>query len=63
MTNVDSGSAAEDAGIERGDVILEINRKPISNLSDFRRATASVSGPALLLINRGGNTLYIVVNF
>lgn len=61
VTNVEQGSAAEEAGVQRGDVILEVNRKPVSNVGDFRRA-ASSAGPVLLLIDREGSTLYVVVN-
>jgi len=63
VTNVESGSTAEESDLRRGDVIMEINRKPISTVEDFRRAAAASSRSALLLVSRGGNTLYIVVNF
>ncbi len=63
VTNVDQGSAADDAGIQKGDVILEVNRNPVSNVGDFRRAVTASSGSALLLISREGTTHYIVLNF
>ena len=62
VTRVRPGSAAEDAGLQRGDVIVEVNRKPVSGDRDFRRAAAAASGSTLLLVNREGTTLYIVVS-
>jgi S1-C subfamily serine protease len=35
-------SAAFDADIERGHVLLEINRRPVRSIDDFRRITADV---------------------
>ncbi len=42
ITRVDPVSAASDAEIQRGTVLLEINRKPIVTLSDYRRIVASI---------------------
>ncbi len=62
ITSVEPASAAEAAGLERGDVIQEINHKPVSNLQEYRQAIASAGNqPVLLLINQGGRTQYVVV--
>ncbi len=37
IVKVDSGSPADDAGIKKGDIIQEIDRQKINNLSDFNR--------------------------
>lgn len=37
ITRVESGSVADDVGLQRSDVILEINREAVRNLTDFRR--------------------------
>jgi serine protease Do len=37
VTEVDPASFAEDIGFTRGDVILEVNHLPVTNLSDYRR--------------------------
>jgi serine protease Do len=64
VTHVESGSAADNAGLQRGDVILEIHKRAISDVLDFRRAAAvKTTGPTLLLISREGNTMFIVVNY
>jgi len=62
VTSVDPSSMAAAADLERGDVIQEVNRKPVRNMREFREALASAGDQAvLLLINRGGTTHYIVV--
>jgi serine protease Do len=61
VANVDPSSAAADAGIERGDVIQEVNRKPIHNTSDFAAAMGNAKDQNLLLVNRQGNTIYVAV--
>jgi len=44
-------SAADEAGLQPGDVILEVNRKPATTASDFANAIhADTSGKALLLL-------------
>lgn len=61
VTAVAPGSAIAEADVRPRDVIVEVNRKPVSGVAEFRRAVAGSSGSVLLLVNREGNTLYIVV--
>jgi serine protease Do len=61
ITKVDPSSAAADAGLQRGDIIQEVNRKPIHNASDFSAAMRDTKGQALLLVNHQGNTMYVSV--
>jgi serine protease Do len=63
ITSVESGSPAEEADLQRGDVILEINRKSIRSLSDYREAvTGGQSGKSLLfLVRRGENTMFLAL--
>jgi serine protease Do len=64
ITAVDPSSpaAAAQPPISRGDVIQEINHKPIRSVSDYRQAIAGAgSQPVLLLVNHGGVTGYSVV--
>ncbi len=60
ITNVSAGSVAAEAGLVRGDVILEINKKQIANLDDYRKQVdSSKEGQSLLfLVKRGSNTIY-----
>jgi serine protease Do len=64
VENVDQGSAAAQAGVQQGDVIQEVNHKPVSNMSDLRSALTGASGnqPVLLLVippNQPGFTQYL----
>jgi S1-C subfamily serine protease len=62
VTSVDPASPAATAGLARGDVIQEVNRKRVSSVSDFERElAASGKQPILMLINRGGSTIFVVV--
>ncbi len=62
VTDVDPGGPAAEAGISRGDVILEINRKPITTMEDVRAALDGAGDkPFLLLITRNGQTVYVTV--
>jgi serine protease Do len=63
ITAVESGSPAEEAGLRRGDVILEIDRKPVRSLSDYRKVLeGSKKGKGLLfLVRRGDSTLFLAL--
>ena len=62
VTEVDPSGAAAAAGIMRGDVIEEVNRKPVRNVEEYQGAIgASGNQPVLLLVNRAGTTHYVVV--
>ena len=62
VTAVDPSSPAAN-DLTRGDVIQEVNHKPVSNVEEYRQAIAAAGNqPVLLLVNRGGGgTQYIVV--
>lgn len=62
VTDVDPSSPAAEEGIRRGDVLIEINRTLVSSLADVRKALEkSGDGAALLLVSRGGQTVFISV--
>ena len=63
ISGVESGSAAEAAGLQEGDVILEINRHAVRNIVEFKRLTAKLpkKGNVLLLINRNGQKLFVAI--
>ncbi len=63
ITAVERGSAADDAGLRRGDVILEINRESIRNLSEYRHAIGGLKKgeSSLVLVERGQNTSFVVL--
>jgi serine protease Do len=57
VLDVEPDSPADQAGLREGDVINEINRVRIENLSDYRNAVAQVKGNALVRTSRG----YVVI--
>jgi serine protease Do len=61
VARVDEGSAAADAGIQRGDVVREINRQKIRNTADYERITRDTKdGDRLtVLLQRGPMSLYV----
>jgi len=62
VTDVDPSSPAATTGLSRGDVIQEVNHKPVHNVDEYNQAISS-SGkkPVLLLVNHGGRTNFILV--
>jgi serine protease Do len=61
VTEVRPSSPAAEAGLRRGDVIQEVNRKSVRNTSDFERAVTASKEETLLLVNRRGSTMYLAV--
>jgi serine protease Do len=63
VTAVEPGSSADEAGIRRGDVIVEVDRKPVRGVEDYRKAIgASRKGRGVLfLVRRGDSTLFLAL--
>jgi serine protease Do len=62
VTDVDPSSQAATTGLSRGDVIQEVNHKPVHNVDEYNQAiTSTGKKPVLLLVNHGGRTNFIVV--
>src|SRR5881394_2352976 len=62
VTSVDPSGPAVEASIQRGDVIQEVNRQPVKSAEDLRAAIEKNGGkPALLLVNRRGQTAFVAV--
>jgi serine protease Do len=63
VSAVDPGSAADEAGIRRGDVILEVDRKPIRNIDEYKKSLAGIrkGKGVLLLVRRGESTLFLAL--
>jgi S1-C subfamily serine protease len=61
VTQVEPGSAAEEAGVQRGDVIREMNGQVIRKLDDYQKAVGKVKKDEVvrLLIRRGERNLYL----
>ncbi|MBI5141181.1 MAG: DegQ family serine endoprotease [Nitrospirae bacterium] len=58
-----SGDSPADQVIGRGDVIMEINRRPVKNPADYRKIASSIApgSQALLLVWQNGGIIYVTV--
>ena len=61
VAEVSPASAAASAGLKQGDVIQEVNRRPVKNVAEFEAAVRNSKEGTLLLVNRDGHTVYIGV--
>jgi serine protease Do len=61
VTAVDPASPAASAGLKEGDVIQEVNHHAVSYSAYLASALHKSNGESLLLVNRGGNKLYMAV--
>ncbi|MGH9309010.1 MAG: DegQ family serine endoprotease [Vicinamibacterales bacterium] len=62
VTDVQSGSRAASAGLEPGDVIAEVDRKPVSTTDALRAALKAGTRPALLYVHRGDRSMFVTVD-
>lgn len=64
VSSVEAGSPAESAGLQRGDVIQEVNHEVVKSLEDYQKASAKVKKDEMvvLLLSRQGNNLFVAVN-
>jgi serine protease Do len=63
VEQVQPGSAADNAGLQRGDVIVEVDRHPVQNAADVQKALSSVpkGQDALVLVwSSGGSTFRVL---
>src|SRR5580692_5065989 len=63
IEQVQPGSSADNAGLQQGDIILEVNRHKVQSASDVKDALSKVSKgeDALLLVwSNGGNTFRVL---
>jgi serine protease Do len=63
VIRVKSGSTAEEMGVREGDLILEVNRKPVSSLKSYEQAASGLSKDqaVLLLLKRKGQAIYLTL--
>ena len=63
VARIADGSPAGEAGLQVGDVISEVNRKPTANLRDFQKVAGGLGSkePALVLVLRNGRSLYLTI--
>jgi serine protease Do len=63
ISNIKEGSPAAEAGLRPGDLITEVNRAAVNNLSDYQQALKKVKTGEhlLLLIKRAAGSFYTVL--
>ncbi len=64
VEQVQPGSAADNAGLQRGDVIVEVNRHPVQNAADVQKILSSIpkGQDALVLVWSGGGSTFRVLH-
>ena len=60
---VEPASAADEAGIRRGDIIIEVDRKAVRSVEDYKKAVAGArkGRGVLFLVRRGESTLFLAL--
>jgi serine protease Do len=63
VAGVDPGSSAEEAGLRRGDVILEVNRQAVADVDAYSKHLKETEPgkSTLLLVRRGDNTIFLAL--
>jgi serine protease Do len=63
VIGVQPGSPAERAGLQRGDIIREVNRQPVQSVQDVRDAIAKADthDSLVLLVKRGQGSLFVAM--
>ena len=59
VTDVSPSSPLASAGLQRGDVIQEVNHQPVKNITQYEEAIHKAGNSPLLLVNRKGSTIFL----
>jgi serine protease Do len=63
VTDVDPSGSAARSGVRPGDIVLQVNRKPVTSASEAASALQSVrtGGTAFLLVWRNNQEIFVPV--
>ena len=63
ITDVEAGSPAQRGGLARGDILLQVNRRPVTTVADAARELGRVASgsTAFLLVMRNGQETFVTV--
>ena len=61
VTRVEDGTPAAEAGVQRGDVVKQLNGQTVKTMADFERLTRNMKDgdPLTVLLQRGPMSLYV----
>lgn len=62
VLGVKTGSKAAEAGIRKGMIIMEVNRRSVKSVEEFRQRLAESKDMLLLLVSNKGATRFVAVN-
>lgn len=64
ITHVEQGSAAAEAGLQPGDIIIEVDQQQVLDVAAFKAILArhAKDNTLLLLVDREGNTMYVTIS-
>ncbi len=62
IASIKPGSPAAEAGLTRGDVLLEVDRKPVKTAEEASKQLGTERpGGHVVLVQRGENTMFILI--
>ncbi|MFW8593570.1 DegQ family serine endoprotease [Cribrihabitans neustonicus] len=61
VASMDPGSRAARSGLEAGDLILAVNRSPVSSVTELRHELARAEGALALTVQRGAARIFLVM--
>jgi len=61
ISGVKAGSSAQRIGLQKGDVVLSVNSKPVPTVAALRQIVAAAASPWTLSVRRGDQTLSVTV--
>ncbi|HEX7381958.1 MAG TPA: DegQ family serine endoprotease [Nevskiaceae bacterium] len=61
VSDVQPGSPAEQAGLQDGDVIVSVNRHPVSTIEEFQKLAGKNQQQVLLRVARDGGALFLLL--
>jgi len=64
IVGVETGSAAEEAGLVAGDIIVELDKKPVKNIATLENLLSGITAgqTILFLIDRSGTTIFVTLD-
>ena len=63
VTNIDPSGPAAEAGLQKGDVIEEVEGKQVQSVAELRKELSRAGDrPALMLVRRGESSLYLTLD-